>query len=42
MILLTGQKVFAGAVTDAYVKHGAEHDKGFECDGYNTDIGKLI
>jgi hypothetical protein len=32
---------FTGAVTDAYVKHGAEHDKGFECDGYNTDIGNL-
>jgi hypothetical protein len=32
---------FAGSVTDAYVKHGAEHDKGFECDGYNTDIGNL-
>jgi hypothetical protein len=32
---------FTGGVTDAYVKHGAEHDKGFECDGYNTDIGNL-
>lgn len=32
---------FTGKVTDAYVKHGADHDKGFECDGYNTDIGNL-
>jgi len=21
------------------VQHGADHDKAFECDGYNTDIG---
>ncbi len=32
---------FSGSVTNAYVKHGADHDKGFECDGYNTDIGNL-
>ena len=32
---------FSGKVTNAYVKHGADHDKGFECDGYNTDIGNL-
>ncbi|WP_034042732.1 hypothetical protein [Wocania ichthyoenteri] len=32
---------FAGSITNAYVKHGADHDKGFECDGYNTDIGNL-
>lgn len=32
---------FTGTITNAYVKHGAEHDKGFECDGYNTDIGNL-
>lgn len=32
---------FVGGINDAYVKHGAEHDKGFECDGYNTDIGNL-
>lgn len=32
---------FTGTLTDVYVKHGAEHDKGFECDGYNTDIGNL-
>ncbi|MGB5420139.1 multidrug transporter [Algibacter sp.] len=32
---------FTGKVTNAYVKHGADHDKGFECDGYNTDIGNL-
>ncbi len=30
---------FSGKVTNAYVKHGANHDKAFECDGYNTDIG---
>lgn len=32
---------FSGAITNAYIKHGADHDKGFECDGYNTDIGNL-
>ena len=32
---------FTGSITNAYVKHGADHDKGFECDGYNTDIGNL-
>ncbi|MFD1292817.1 multidrug transporter [Lutibacter holmesii] len=30
---------FSGKVTNAYVQHGADHDKAFECDGYNTDIG---
>ena len=30
---------YSGTITNAYVKHGADHDKGFECDGYNTDIG---
>ncbi|WP_372794660.1 multidrug transporter [Lutibacter sp.] len=30
---------YTGNVTDVYVKHGPDHDKGFECDGYNTDIG---
>lgn len=30
---------FTGKVTNAYVQHGADHDKAFECDGYNTDIG---
>jgi len=30
---------FSGKVTNVYVKHGADHDKAFECDGYNTDIG---
>ncbi|NDV41743.1 multidrug transporter [Flagellimonas sediminis] len=29
---------FAGSVTDAYIQHGAIHDKAFECDGYNTDF----
>ncbi|MCF7559351.1 multidrug transporter [Sabulilitoribacter multivorans] len=32
---------FGGSITNAYVKHGADHDKAFECDGYNTDIGNL-
>ena len=32
---------YSGTITDAYVKHGTDHDKGFECDGYNTDIGNL-
>ena len=30
---------FRGTITNAYVKHGVEHDKGIEADGYNTDIG---
>jgi len=30
---------FSGVITNAYVKHGVEHDKGVEADGYNTDIG---
>lgn len=30
---------FSGKVTNAYVQHGTDHDKAFECDGYNTDIG---
>ena len=30
---------YAGSITDAYVKHGENHDKGIEADGYNTDIG---
>jgi hypothetical protein len=30
---------YTGTITDAYVKHGTEHDKGIEADGYNTDIG---
>ncbi len=30
---------YTGTLTDVYVKHGPSHDKGFECDGYNTDIG---
>ena len=29
---------YSGNITHAYVKHGADHDKGFECDGYNTDF----
>ncbi|WP_189663246.1 MULTISPECIES: multidrug transporter [unclassified Polaribacter] len=30
---------YTGNITDAYVKHGVEHDKGIEADGYNSDIG---
>lgn len=30
---------YSGTITNAYVKHGATHDKGIEADGYNTDIG---
>jgi len=30
---------YTGTITNAYVKHGADHDKGIEADGYNTDIG---
>ncbi len=30
---------YSGSITNAYVLHGAEHDKGIEADGYNIDIG---
>lgn len=30
---------YSGTITNAYVKHGADHDKGIEADGFNTDIG---
>ncbi|WP_034060929.1 hypothetical protein [Lacinutrix jangbogonensis] len=30
---------YTGTITNAYVKHGTDHDKGIEADGYNTDIG---
>ena len=30
---------YSGAITDAYVVHGVAHDKAFEADGFNTDIG---
>ena len=30
---------FSGKITNAYVKHGADHDKGIEADGYNSDYG---
>jgi len=30
---------YTGTITNAYVKHGAAHDKGIEADGFNTDIG---
>ncbi|HEX9600845.1 MAG TPA: multidrug transporter [Mariniflexile sp.] len=29
---------YSGNITHAYVKHGPNHDKAFECDGYNTDF----
>lgn len=29
---------YTGTITHAYVKHGPDHDKAFECDGYNTDF----
>lgn len=32
---------YTGTITNAYVQHGADHDKGIEADGYNTDIGNL-
>jgi hypothetical protein len=30
---------YTGTLTDVYIKHGTEHDKGIEADGFNTDIG---
>ena len=30
---------YTGTITNGHVIHGAEHDKGIEADGYNTDIG---
>ena len=30
---------YSGTIMEVYVKHGTDHDKAFECDGYNTDIG---
>jgi hypothetical protein len=30
---------YTGNISNIYVKHGTNHDKAFECDGYNTDIG---
>jgi hypothetical protein len=29
---------YTGTLTDVYVQHGINHDKAFECDGYNTDF----
>jgi hypothetical protein len=29
---------YEGTITDVYVQHGTNHDKAFECDGYNTDF----
>ena len=30
---------YTGTLTDVYIKHGPDHDKGIEADGFNTDIG---
>ena len=30
---------FSGEITDVYIKHGVNHDKGIEADGYNSDYG---
>ncbi|MBT8262114.1 MAG: multidrug transporter [Bacteroidia bacterium] len=30
---------FSGILTDVYIEHRVEHDKGIEADGFNTDIG---
>ncbi|KAB8154431.1 multidrug transporter [Kordia sp. TARA_039_SRF] len=30
---------YTGTITNAYVQHGTDHDKGIEADGFNTDIG---
>lgn len=30
---------FSGNLTNVYVEQRVEHDKTFECDGFNTDIG---
>jgi len=32
---------YTGTITNAYVQHGAEHDKAVEADGFNTDIGLI-
>ncbi|MBQ0787098.1 MAG: multidrug transporter [Oceanihabitans sp.] len=29
---------YTGTITNAYVKHGVDHDKGIEADGFNTDF----
>ena len=29
---------YTGTLTDVYVQHGTNHDKAFECDGYNVDF----
>ncbi len=30
---------FSGTLSNIYIEHGIEHDKGIEADGFNTDIG---
>ncbi len=32
---------FSGVLTDVYISHGSDHDKGIEADGFNTDLGNL-
>lgn len=29
---------YTGTLTDVYIQHGTNHDKAFECDGYNVDF----
>ena len=29
---------FTGTLTDVYIKHGTDHDKGIEADGFNSDV----
>ncbi|PKA83159.1 hypothetical protein ATE92_1307 [Ulvibacter sp. MAR_2010_11] len=30
---------FSGTLSNVYIEHGIQHDKGIEADGFNTDIG---
>ncbi|AXT18842.1 multidrug transporter [Flavobacteriaceae bacterium AU392] len=30
---------YSGTIVDAHIRHGAEHDRAIEADGFNTDIG---
>lgn len=29
---------YTGTLTDVHIKHGSDHDKGIEADGFNTDV----
>jgi hypothetical protein len=33
---------WSGKITNAYVKHGVDHDHGIEADGYNSDYGNNV